>query len=281
MAAKKPTKFEVALVPLGDLAYYERNARTHPQGQIEEIKESMRRFGFTAPVLADMSDGGIIAAGHGRHMALEQLFEASEVIKLPSGGDLPAGMVPVIDCSNWSEEQRRAYTLADNKIALNSGWDEELLKFEIEDLLNLASSDAPLIGFSDEEIKGMIEGVKAPENYSRKVEAPIYRPKGDKPEISALADVSKSKSLSEEIAASRVPADVKAFLQIAAHRHTVFDFQAIAEFYCHATPKVQHLMERSGLVIIDLEKAIENGFVELSDAVSSAWNADHAAEAAE
>jgi len=93
---------------LTDLALYERNARTHPQDQIEEIKASIRAFGFTNPILADLEDGGVIAAGHGRHMAVEQMYDADEEVRLPNGKALPAGCVPVIDCSAWSEAQRRA-----------------------------------------------------------------------------------------------------------------------------------------------------------------------------
>lgn len=152
MAATKKIDLAIALVAMADLAPYERNARTHPQSQIDEIKESIRRFGFTNPILADLDDGGLIAAGHGRQMAVEQMLEAGETIKLPNGQKLPDGHLPVIDCSGWSAEQRRAYTLADNKIAENSGWDDDLLRIEIGELLDLGAVEAPVIGFSPDEL---------------------------------------------------------------------------------------------------------------------------------
>lgn len=283
MPAKKDLGLSVALIALEDLAHYERNARTHPQSQIDQIKASVRRFGFTNPILADMDDGGVIAAGHGRHMALEQMTEAGEPVKLPNGKLLPAGHVPVIDCSGWDETQRRAYTLADNKIAENSGWDEDLLKLEIGELLELEPEYAPALGFSDDELKSLASGLTgdgdggAP-NYSRKIEAPVYEPRGDKPPVSDLANTAKTGELVAQIEAADLPEEVAGFLKLAAGRHTVFDFEAIAEFYCHASPEVQDLMERSALVIIDFDKAIENGFVELGQAVDKAWETDHGAE---
>ena len=121
----------VRLVAIADLTPNPRNARTHPEDQVNQIAASMREFGFTNPILADLDDDAIIAAGHGRRLAALKLIEAGEEIRLPNGRILPAGMVPVIDCGGWSENQRRAYTLADNRLAETSEWDEELLKLEL------------------------------------------------------------------------------------------------------------------------------------------------------
>lgn len=153
MAAAKKIDLSVSLIALADLAHYERNARTHPQAQIEQIKTSIREFGFANPIIADIDDGGIIAAGHGRHMAVEQMLDAGETIKLPNGQKLPKGFLPVVDCSGWTAAQRRAYTLADNKIAENSGWDDSLLTLEIGELIELGEVDAPVIGFSQAELR--------------------------------------------------------------------------------------------------------------------------------
>jgi DNA modification methylase len=166
MAAAEKLDLSIALVAMDDLAHYERNARTHPQSQINEIKLSIRKFGFTNPILADLDDGGVIAAGHGRHMAVEQMLEAGETIKLPNGQALPAGYVPVIDCSGWDEVQRRAYTLADNKIAENSGWDDELLKIEIGELLELGADAAPVIGFSESDMRAFARAATGDEDGS-------------------------------------------------------------------------------------------------------------------
>ena len=132
----KGLKIEIGLMPTSEAQHYKQNARTHPQSQVDQIKASIRAFGYTYPMLVDVDDGNVIAAGHGRHMAVVQMYEAGEVVKLPDGRTIPDGYIPFIDCSGWSEMQRRSYTLADNRIAENSGWDDALLRIEIGDLLD-------------------------------------------------------------------------------------------------------------------------------------------------
>jgi hypothetical protein len=103
--------------------------------------------------------------------------------------------------------------------------------------------------------------------YSVKIEAPIYEPTGPKPHLLTIYDDSKTRKLCAEIEASDIPHDVKSFLKIAAQRHTVFNYELIAEYYAHAEPEIQKLMENSALVIIDFDKAVENGFVRLCDEI--------------
>jgi DNA modification methylase len=117
-----------ALVP------YARNARTHSPAQIDKIAASIREWGWTNPVLID-EHGGIIA-GHGRVLAAQKL-----------GFD----EVPVMVATGWTEAQRRAYVLADNRLALDAGWDEDLLRTELADLGDLGF-DLPLTGFADAEL---------------------------------------------------------------------------------------------------------------------------------
>lgn len=159
----------VQLVAVADLTPNPRNARQHPEDQVDMLVGLIREFGFTNPVLADLDDGGIIIAGHGRRMALLRMIEAGEAIRLPNGRALPAGMVPVIDCSQWSEAQRRAYTLADNASALASTWDDDLLRLELGELRD-EGFDLTLTGFdvgalekmlTDEEAGGEGEEPKA------------------------------------------------------------------------------------------------------------------------
>lgn len=103
------------------------------------------------------------------------------------------------------------------------------------------------------------------QKYSSKIEAPIYEPKNAKPHLLELVDKSKTHRLIKEIDASGLPYEEKIFLIDAARRHNVFNYEKIADYYAHATPEMQHLMERSGLVIIDFEKAIQYGFVKLCE----------------
>lgn len=123
---------------IDDLVPYARNAKRHPAEQIAQIAASMREFGFTIPVL--VAEDGTIVAGHGRVLA------ASEI-----GLD----RVPVIVARGWSDEQRRAYTLADNRLN-ESEWDEEMLALELGDLSDLGCS-LDLLGFSDKELARLID----------------------------------------------------------------------------------------------------------------------------
>ena len=128
-----PSEIEVSkLIP------YINNARTHSESQINQIAASIKEFGFRNPILID-GDNGIIA-GHGRVMAAKKLGLTT---------------IPYIDCSDLTEAQKKAYIIADNKIALNAGWDEELLKLELEDI-EVSDIDIELLGFSDEELKRLI-----------------------------------------------------------------------------------------------------------------------------
>ena len=130
----------IELWPIEQLVPYSRNARTHSPDQIAQIVSSMSEFGFTNPILVDGESG--IIAGHGR-------LEAAKVLNLSK--------VPVIQLDHLSEEQKRAYVIADNKIALNAGWDLDALNFEIGALRDL-DFNIGVIGFSDEELAALNEG---------------------------------------------------------------------------------------------------------------------------
>jgi DNA modification methylase len=116
---------------------YARNARTHSEEQIGQIAASIREWGWTTPVLVDES-GGIIA-GHGRTMAAKRLGIRE---------------IPVMVATGWSEAKKRAYVLADNKLAINAGWDESMLALELKELGDLGF-DLDLTGFSLDEINAL------------------------------------------------------------------------------------------------------------------------------
>jgi hypothetical protein len=107
--------------------------------------------------------------------------------------------------------------------------------------------------------------------YSSKIEAPIYEPKNKKPHLMELCDKSKTHRLIREIDSSNLPIDEKNFLIDAARRHNVFNYEKIADYYAHATLEMQNLMERSGLVIIDFEKAIQLGYIKLCDEIRNQY----------
>src|SRR6266481_3763693 len=124
----------VETVSLSKLRPYTKNARTHSKKQISQIAESIKRFGFTNPVL--ISDDDEIIAGHGR-------VAAAKILGIES--------VPTVRLSHLNDAQRRAYVIVDNKLALNAGWDRELLAIELQGLVDL-DVDVEITGFSLAEI---------------------------------------------------------------------------------------------------------------------------------
>lgn len=132
-------RLKVEYRKVADLIPYARNARMHSAEQVARIASSIKEFGWTNPILVDGENG--VIAGHGRLAAAIKL-NMSEV--------------PVIELSGLSGTQKRAYILADNKLALDAGWDEELLKIELEEL-KLEGVDLDGIGFSEEELDGLLK----------------------------------------------------------------------------------------------------------------------------
>lgn len=137
------TRLEIQYRPLDGLIPYARNSRTHSPEQVGQIAASIREFGWTNPILID--ETGSIIAGHGRVLAAQKL-----------GAD----EVPTITLAGLTDAQKRAYVIADNKLALNAGWDEAMLKLEIEDL-KAEGFDLDLTGFDPNEIDRYLGEVAA------------------------------------------------------------------------------------------------------------------------
>lgn len=129
-----------------DLKANPRNARTHSDGQVERIQGLFEKFGFTQPVLVDES--GLIFAGHGRNLAALKTYREGGTLRYPGGAPIRKGHVPTLDCSAWSEDERRAYMLADNQVAQQAGWDLDILTSELE-ALTAIEFDLATIGFDD------------------------------------------------------------------------------------------------------------------------------------
>jgi DNA modification methylase len=137
-ARSGPTPLAIEYRPIGDLIPYARNARTHSEAQVALIAGSIREFGFTNPILVDGENG--IIAGHGKVLAACKLGMAT---------------VPVIELAHLSETQKRAYVLADNRLAEQAGWDRELLALELGDLRDMAV-DLTSLGFDAGELDALL-----------------------------------------------------------------------------------------------------------------------------
>ena len=131
----------------------------------------------------------------------------------------------------------------DNELAIASG-------FSVDEIESLMDSNQELLDLDNP--------------YTAKIVSPIYEPRGERPKANELYDRSKADSLIKGIKEAKLGDDVERFLVVASERHVAFDFRQIAEFYSHASKEVQDLMERNGLVVIDFKKAIEYGFVHLT-----------------
>jgi DNA modification methylase len=156
---------KIEKLPTDTLIPYARNTRTHSEAQVAQIAGSIREFGFTNPVLIDGENG--IIAGHGRVLAAQKL-------KL--------GTVPCIRLSHLTETQKRAYIIADNKLALNAGWDEEMLALELGELKD-EDFDLSLIGFDDLELADIMAETTEGETDPDDVPEPPVDP------VSVLGDV--------------------------------------------------------------------------------------------
>lgn len=155
--------------PIDALIPYARNARTHSDEQVAQIAASMREWGWTNPVLVD--EAGTIIAGHGRILAARQLGLSE---------------APVMVAKGWTEAQKSAYVIADNRLAEKAGWDTKLLALEIEDL-RLEDFDIDLTGFSADALEGMFddmesdadggtEGLTDPDDVPEPPPEPITKP---------------------------------------------------------------------------------------------------------
>jgi hypothetical protein len=180
--------------------------------------------------------------------------------------------VPVLVADDLTDDQVTAYRIMDNRSAEFADWDEALLIQEIEKLHDI---DIELTGFTQQDIDDMIAQDDLASMYTDRIEIPHYTPKGENPQESELVDVEFATKLREEIQDADLPIDIEQFLLMAADRHRIFDYHKIAEYYCHADEATQTLMEKSALVLVDFDRAIEQGFVKLTDDIKIAYGEDY------
>lgn len=229
-----------------ELRPYERNAKRHTKKQIENIARSISQFGFVQPLVVDRE--GIIVIGHGR-------YEAAKILKMPT--------VPCVCVDDLTEEQVQKLRILDNRLN-ESQWD-------IENLLSCLDG----LDFSDFDINftnilGSIGG-NGENKYTFAADIPQYHIMGDNPGLREMVDTEKYDELICEIAAAveagQISEEDENLLRWGATRHIRFHYGNIAEHYAHAGKATQALMEKSALVIIDIDDAIKNGFARLKKTI--------------
>ena len=236
-------------VPLSTLSFDPANLRKHGRRNLDAIKASLRRFGQQKPIVVDAK--GIVLAGNGTLAAAQELgWTEIKIVRTDLAGT-----------------QATAFGIADNRSAELAEWDEKLGDV----LASLKAEDFPLdeIGFDEKDLADL-DGNSREEPYTQKVDAPVYEPKGERPSLAELVDFGKAEDLIREIETSKLPVEVQQFLKTAAARHVIFNYEKIAEYYCHADKQTQQLMENSALVIIDFKKAMQLGYVQVKSEIQSA-----------
>ncbi len=240
---------ELRRVKASELRPNPKNWRTHPQEQQDALRGVLAEIGYADALIAREVEGGGLELIDG-HLRAETT---------------PDEIVPVLVLDLTKKEADKLLATLDPLAAM-----AEANAAALEKLLGEIETDSQAVqemldGLAKD--SGIEQAASEPvdNTYTNKIVLPIYEPKGEQPPLTDLIDRDKTLSLTADIDKADLPNDVKYFLRLAAERHTVFNFRQIAEFYCHANATLKELMERSGLVIIDFNKAIEYGFVHLTE----------------
>lgn len=238
---------------ISSLKKLEDNPRKISPDELEKLKESLKSnpdyFEVRPLILSNRTGELVVIAGNQRLEACKQLGIKE---------------VPTFLIENLTEEREREITIRDN---VNNGeWDEEMLKaWNLDNLLDWGLDLD--FSFCNEENED--------KTYTKKISAPTYTPSEDVPTVSQLYNDSKVKELQNKIRNIEMDEEVRTFLMLAAYRHCVFDFRNIADYYASAPKEIQQLMEDSALVIIDFNKAIEENYVVLTNAISEQFRKDY------
>lgn len=230
-----------------ELISAEYNPRQISEKQLLDLKKSLDKFGLVEPIVVNVNPEryNIVVGGHQR----------LRVVK-----DLGFREVPCVEV-NLTVERERELNIRLNK---NTGaWDWDILAnlFEVDELVNWGFTDDELFGADDEPDDAETEGL---DKYTKKIKSPVYELTGEQPLVSELYNDEKAQGFIAEIQESDVDEELKLFLMASAMRHVDFNFKKIGEFYANQDEQVQRLMEKQALVIIDFDKAMENGYVEMS-----------------
>jgi hypothetical protein len=278
---------------VSDLKHNPRNPRKITDERLTMLEKSMRQFGDLSGIVFNAKTGQLVG-GHQRSKKIngaEEIVIEQRLKKKTSQGTIAFGHVDyegerfAVRVVDWDQKTEKAANIAANK---HGGmFDLEILS---EDLLELdaANFDMELTGFTKEDMENLFaptggtpEEESEPEIsvYTKKIKVPIYEPTGENPPVVDLYSREKTNKLVKEIEDSGdLPEEIRLFLVNAAQRHTVFNYDKIAEFYAHAPAKIQNLMERSALVLIDFGKAIEEGFVVMTKEIAEQYTPDAEAD---
>tara|TARA_R110000868_G_scaffold302253_1_gene562775 strand:+ start:2892 stop:3638 length:747 start_codon:yes stop_codon:yes gene_type:complete len=238
----------IEMVKIDSIKPYYNNPRKNDKA-VKQVANSIKLYGFNQPIVVDKDR--VIVVGHTR-------WKAANSLKMT---EVPVCFMP----DNIEDHKVKAYRIADNKLNELAEWDDEALQKELQELYDEIGSIEDT-GFDNDYLQGKSDGL-----YTTKVDTPLYEIQGLKPKLTELYNDTRTQELLDEIRDSNLPEDEKLFLKLAAHRHTELRFDLIAEYYAHAHSELQTLMENSALVIIDFDRAIELGYVKLSEEIAETY----------
>ena len=239
-------ELKVTMEPIGRLQTYVNNAKIHTGEQIEQIKASIREFGFNDPigVWTNAEGKSEIVEGHGRYIAATELGMET---------------VPVIHLDSLTDEQRRAYTHVHNQLTLSTGWDFSTLELE----LNSLDFDFGEFGFDElVEDSDFDDDEDLRDEYSQNLGKVVYEPKDTDWAVDDLYNLDSARF--DDVLDAIQDQDLRDMLELRRAWFTDFNFSRIADYYAYqATPEEQRAFEALGLVLLDRDQLIENGFADI------------------
>ena len=251
------------MVPASDLRPNPKNWRTHPQAQQDALRGVLAEVGLADACLArELPDGSLMLIDG--HLRAETLGD----------GEVPVLILDV----NEAEADKILATL--DPLAGMAGSDAKMFA----DLVSGIETDSKELADMLSEVQEMTKDFAQQADddgdnpYTAKVDVPAYEVSGPKPDIKELFDSSKADALIEEVEESSLPESEKEFLRKAAMRHVVFNFEKIANYYAHSEAQTQRLLENSACVIVDIDKAIENGWARLDAVLAEQYAAEKEGE---
>lgn len=214
---------------------------------VDKVAASIKEFGFKVPIVVDRDN--VVVCGHTRLKAAKKLGIET---------------VPCLIADDLTEDQIKAFRLADNKVSEFAEWDFEALKAELDNI----DIDMSEFGFDFEELKN--EG-ETESKYTQKITVPTYEIKGEKPTYKEMINTDKADELISLIKSKGFDSELEDFLIKTASRLYEFRYDNIAEFYAHQDKDVQEVMEKLALVIIDFNDAVKNGYIKLNKFIENVF----------
>lgn len=247
--------------PIADLLPSQGKLKDLSDNNYKKLKNNIESRGFLIPVYTWVDKDGLryLLDGHQRQRVLTT-----------EGWTEP---IPYLTITADTKQQAMAILLevtSQYGTITQEGLDEFIATYELNeaDIYGATNYDA-LVNYESDDDETVEDSP-----YTGKIEVPIYDIKGESLALSDLYDKSKTKELIAEIEAADIPENIKEFLKVSAYRHTIFNYANIAEYYAESPAEVQELMEKSALVIIDYDKAVEGGFIKLSQKVAEQFKND-------